>query len=201
MSLEGEKLAVQPIFGPLAKDLPLDRFRQYLLLLARVQVSPQLQSQVEPSDIVQQTLLEAHRQRGQFNGVSEGELVAWLRKILANNLADALRALNRAKRDVSRNRSLDAALEQSSVRLGSLLAADQTSPSGGAQQNEQAIKLADALAALPDAQREALVLQHWHGWSLAQIGGHMERTPVAVAGLIKRGVRQLRETLAEGDLG
>ena len=59
--------------------------------------------------------------------------------------------------------------------------------------------LADALAQLPDAQREALVLQHWHGWTLAQIGEHMERTPAAVAGLLKRGLKRLRDLLADPD--
>jgi RNA polymerase sigma-70 factor (ECF subfamily) len=58
--------------------------------------------------------------------------------------------------------------------------------------------LADALNRLPEAQREALVLQHWHGWSLDEIGRHLGRSPAAVAGLLKRGLRQLRQSLQEG---
>ena len=88
-------------------------------------------------------------------------------------------------------------MEQSSQRLGAWLAAEQSSPSQQARRHEQAVHLADALAKLPEAQREALVLQNWHGWSLAEIGEHMDRSPAAVAGLIKRGLGQLRGLLEE----
>ena len=84
-----------------------------------------------------------------------------------------------------------------SARLEAWLAAEQPSPSEQAQQNEQGLRLATALEALPTAQREALVLQHWHGWTLAQIAGHLGRSRAAVAGLIKRGLQHLREQLQE----
>jgi RNA polymerase sigma-70 factor (ECF subfamily) len=120
---------------------------------------------------------------------------AWLRRALANNLADELRRRAAGKRDAARQRSLEAELDQSSARLGEFLAADQSSPSAHAQREEQAVALARALAALPEAQREAIVLQHWHGWPLAQIAEHLGRTRAAVAGLIKRGLQALRESL------
>src|SRR5262249_53309463 len=101
------------------------------------------------------------------------------------------------KRDLARERSLEAALDASSARLEGWLAADQSSPSQQAQRNEQALALAGALAHLPEAQREALVLQHWHGWTLAQIAEHLGRSKVAVAGLIKRGLQQLRTQLQQ----
>jgi hypothetical protein len=107
----------------------LDRFRDYLVLLARVQMDARLRAQLNPSDIVQQTLLEAYRQREQFRGQDDAALAGWLRQILAHNLADAGRALGRARRDVARERSLEAVLEESSVRLHGALAADQSSPS------------------------------------------------------------------------
>jgi RNA polymerase sigma-70 factor (ECF subfamily) len=90
---------------------------------------------------------------------------------------------------------LEAALAESSARLEGWLAAEQSSPSQRAERNEEAFQLAIALEALPEAQREALVLQHWHGWSLAQIAEHLGRSRSAVAGLIKRGLQQLREAL------
>jgi len=179
------------------RDRALDQYREYLVMLARLQLDPRLRGKLDPSDVVQQTLLDAHRNQDQFRGRTDAERAAWLRRILAGNLVDALRAFGRAKRDVSRERSLETALDQSSRRLAAWLAAEQSSPSQQAQQHEQAVRLADALAKLPEAQREALVLQNWHGWSLAEIGEHMDRSPAAVAGLIKRGLKQLRGLLEE----
>ncbi len=180
-------------------DRALDQYREYLVMLARVQLDPRLREKLDPSDVVQQTLLDAHRKHDQFRGQTEAEKAAWLRQILAHNLVDALRAFGRAKRDVAREHSLEAALEQSSVRLEAWLAAEQSSPSQKAQRHERAVQLADALAELPEAQREALVLQNWHGWSLAEIGRHMDRSPAAVAGLLKRGLKQLRGLLQESE--
>ncbi len=170
---------------------PLERFRSYLLLLARRQCQAQPPARLDPSDVVQQTLLEAHRRQEQFRGTTDGERAAWLRQILAHNLADAERALHRARRDVGRERSLEIDLQRSSAELADFLAADQSSPSRRAERDEEAVRLADALARL----REALVLQHWHGLTLAQIGEKLDRTPVAVAGLLKRGLQRLRELL------
>jgi RNA polymerase sigma-70 factor (ECF subfamily) len=110
----------------------VEQFRDYLLMLARMQLGPASRIKVEASDMVQQTLLEAHRKRGQFRGGSEAEMAGWLRQLLAFNLADAARAAGRAKRDVTRERSLEAALEASSARLGAMLAADQSTPSWAA---------------------------------------------------------------------
>jgi RNA polymerase sigma-70 factor (ECF subfamily) len=180
-------------------DRALDQYREYLTMLARVQLDPRLRYKLDASDVVQQTLLDAHQRQEQFRGQTEAEKAAWLRQILARNLVDALRAFGRAKRDVARERSLHVAMEQSSQRLEAWLAAEQSSPSQKLDRHERAVQLANALAALPEAQREALVLQHWHGFSLAEIGQHMGRSPAAVAGLIKRGLRQLRGLLKEAD--
>jgi RNA polymerase sigma-70 factor (ECF subfamily) len=180
-----------------ANDQTLERFRAYLRLLARLHLDPLVRGKLDPSDVVQQTLLQAHRALDQFRGQSDAELAAWLRKILARNLARAVRDFARARRDLAREQSLEAALQESSVRLQAWLAAEQSSPSQQAERNEQALLLAEALERLPEAQREALVLQHWQGWSLARIGEQMGRSPEAVAGLIKRGLKQLRHLLRE----
>ena len=122
------------------------------------------------SGVVQQTFLEAHQKLHELNGATPEQLAGWLRQILAHNLADALRNLGAAKRDAARQRSLEAALDESSLRLGNWLASsDQSSPSLRLQRQERALQLADALAALPEAQREALVLRYWHDWPLARI--------------------------------
>ena len=174
-------------------------FRPYLHLLAQVQLDRRLRGKLDASDVVQQTLLEAYQKREQFRGRTEAEYLGWLRQMLAHNLADALRAFGQAKRDLARERSLHAALDQSSQNLEHWLAQEQSSPSQQAQRQEQALRLAEALSGLPEAQREALVLQHWHGWTLAQIARHLNRSHAAVAGLIKRGLAQLRNVLREAE--
>jgi RNA polymerase sigma-70 factor (ECF subfamily) len=176
-------------------DAALEPFREYLSLLARVQVDPRLRGKVDLSGVVQQTLLEAYRGLAVTAGWGEEQRLAWLRRILANNLTDEVRKLFTQGRDIARERSLEDALHASSACLESWLAAEQSSPSQHAERHEQAVRLANALAALPEAQREALVLQHWHGWSLAEIAAHLGRTPAAVAGLLHRGLQQLRTIL------
>jgi RNA polymerase sigma-70 factor (ECF subfamily) len=176
----------------------LERYRAYLCLLARLQLDGRPGDKLDASDVVQQTLLEAHQKRDQFRGRTDAEQAAWLRQILAHNLADAARALGRAKRDVARERSLDAALDASSCRLEAWLAAEQSSPSQHAVKNEQLLGLAAALAQLPDAQREAVVLHHLQGRPLADLAQHLGRSESAVAGLLHRGLKRLRELLGEG---
>jgi RNA polymerase sigma-70 factor (ECF subfamily) len=119
-------------------------------------------------------------------------MAAWLRRLLACNLADAVRALGRAKRDAGREQSLEAALHTSSARLEAWLAAEQSSPSERAERNEAILRLVDALSQLPEANRQALVLRHCQGLSLAEISTRLGRTPAAVAGLLKRGLAELR---------
>jgi RNA polymerase sigma-70 factor (ECF subfamily) len=170
----------------------LEKFRAYLTLMSRVRLDPRLQGKLDLSGVVQQTLLEAYQARHRIAHWNEAQQAAWLRRMLANNLTDEVRKLRTDGRDVEREQALDA----SSVRLEAWLAAEQSSPSEQAQRKETALQLADALEQLPADAREALVLQHWHGWTLAQIAEHLGRTPGAVAGLIHRGLQQLKKILA-----
>ncbi len=126
---------------------PLELYRDYLLMLARLQVDASLQGIIEPSDVVQQTLLRAHQRHEQFRGHSDGERAVWLRQILAHTMMDAFRKYGAevARRD----RSLELALEQSSCRLEALLAAGTASPSARYEHHEQFMRLADAAVAPP----------------------------------------------------
>lgn len=178
-----------------AEQCGLEKYRNYLRILAQVQLDPRLQAKLDASDVVQQTLLEAYQKQAEFRGSSEGELAAWLRKILVHNLADILQAFNRDKRDVGRECSLEQGLQASSARLDALAAAEELSPSQKLQRHEQATCLADAMAMLPETQREALVLHHWHGLKLPQIAQHLGRSEAAVAGLLKRALKHLRQVL------
>jgi RNA polymerase sigma-70 factor (ECF subfamily) len=178
-------------------SLPLERYREYLRLLARLQMDPQLRAKLDPSDVVQETLIQAHEKKDTFRGTSDGELAAWLRKILANNLAQALRRFGRQKRDLALERSLELAVEASSAVLEEWLAKDGSGPPQQAERNEGLERLALALARLPDAQREALELRHLQGRSVAEIGRQMGRSEASTAGLLRRGLKQMREFLAD----
>jgi RNA polymerase sigma-70 factor (ECF subfamily) len=177
---------------PGGDDLAVERFRTYLLVLARLQLGGHARPRLDASDLVQQTLMEAHRDRAQFRGQDPAEMAAWLRRLLACNLADAQRALVRGKRDVRREQSLEAALADSSIRLEGFLAAGGSSPSQQAAHNEDVLRLADALHALPEAQREAIVLHYWQGLPVAEVAERLGRSPAAVAGLLQRGLKALR---------
>jgi RNA polymerase sigma-70 factor (ECF subfamily) len=173
----------------------LEQFRSYLLLLARLRLDRRLQGKLDASDVVQQTLLEAHQGLGKLRGQTVGEQAAWLRQILARNLANAVRDLGRDKRNVAREQPLQAALDESASRLEVWLVAEQSSPSQQAERHERAVRLAEALAGLPENQREAVVLRHWQGCSLAEIAEVLGCTTAAVTGLLHRGMRKLREYL------
>jgi RNA polymerase sigma-70 factor (ECF subfamily) len=177
----------------------LDKFRAYLRLLARLHLDPRLRSRLDPSDLVQQALLEAYRSLDQFRGRTDAERAAWLRQILAHQMAHALRDMTRGKRDVNRERSLEQALEESSARLERWLVAEQADPAEQAQRNEEALRVAAALEQLPEAQREAVILHYWEGWTLPQVAEHLGRSPAAVAGLLHRGLKALRDPLTEPD--
>src|SRR5262249_25887643 len=117
------------------------------------------------------------------------------RQILARNLANLVRDLRRDKRDVAREQPLQAALDESASRLELWLAAEQSSPSQQIERHERAVCLAEALATLPENQREAVVLRHWHGCWLKEIGQRLGCTTAAVTGLLHRGLRTLRKQL------
>ena len=178
-------------------ERPLEPYGDYLRLLARLQLSPRLHAKLDASDIVQQTLLQAHANRAQFRGRTEAEWLAWLRAILANALAAAGRRFAAEARDLDREHSLEARLEQSASRLEGLLAADQSSPSERAVRGEELLRLAHAMACLPPDQQRVVELHHLKGLPVAEVAGRMGRTRPAVVGLLFRGLKRLRELLRE----
>jgi len=170
----------------------LERFRDYLRLLAQMQIDPRLRRDCDASDIVQAVLLRAHETEAGFRGSTQEELAAWLRTILAITLANTLRDRLRQRRDVRREVNLEQALNESSLHLSACV-----SPSALVHEKENALRLADALAKLPEPQREAITLKHLEGRSIVEVAKLMNRSPASVASLLRRGLARLRELLDE----
>lgn len=176
----------------------LELYRNYLMLLARTQIDRRLAGKVDPSDLVQETFLEAHRDFARFRGQSEAELVGWLRQILASNLTDLVRLYRQSgRRDVRLERRLADELARSSRVLASELASRQSSPSQQAVRREQAVLLADALKKLPDAYGEVIVLRHLEGLNFPDVARRMGRSLDSVEKLWVRALARLRHLLGE----
>jgi len=137
----------------------LEKLRTYLAFQVRRIVDPRLKNQLDLSGVVSQTWVEAWQTLNRIKDWNDAQKAAWLDQILGRNLKDEIDKLHAGCRDVRRQRSLDEALQQSSARLGNVLALEQSSPSQRAECNEQELQLAAAIERLPEDQREALVLQ------------------------------------------
>jgi RNA polymerase sigma-70 factor (ECF subfamily) len=178
---------------PGALDRLLESYRQYLKLLARTGIDHSLQGKADPSDLVQETFLKAHQHFRQFRGNNEVELTAWLRRILARNLADLTRRYHLAEsRRAGRERSLERLLNTSSQALDKLLANAAGSPSESAQRRELSVVLANALAELSEEQREVVVLHSLEERDWPEVALLMKRTAGAVRSLWVRALKQLR---------
>lgn len=179
----------------------LAAYQNYLLLLARTQLSQQVRSRVSPSDIVQETMLEAHCGFQNFAGSSDGEFFVWLRKILVNNLSRAIEQhLLTAKRDVRREvtqQTIHASLDQSALRLEAMLADQRPQVDSQASLQEDLIRLADALVQLPPDYRDVIVMRHFEDVSFAEIATRMNRSSGATRMLWLRAISQLKQLMKE----
>ncbi len=187
-----------------AREQLFDRYRHYLQVLARAELGRHLRTKCDPSDIVQQTLLEAHRDFGEFQGSREAELLAWLRCILAHNLFNEARHFAAQQRDAAREVSLEqmqAGVDQSSLALGNCLAGDGPSPSHAAAERESAVRLADALSRMPSDYQTVLLLRVFEELPAEEVARRMERTAGAVRMLQMRALAALREELAASEPG
>jgi RNA polymerase sigma-70 factor (ECF subfamily) len=168
----------------------LERFRAYLLLVANEELDTDLQAKLGASDLVQETLLEAHQDRSGFRGNTYGEFLGWLRQILLNNLANYRRHYQQTgKRRTAREFSLDADGSVSGFNVE--LVDDTTSPSGKAIRREEADALQGALDKLPDDYRQVLILRNREHLSFAEIGSRMNRSADAARMLWYRSFERL----------
>ena len=170
----------------------LEPYRGYLQLLAEWHLDPRLQSKIDASDVVQQTMQRAHAALADLRDRTPAVLAAWLRQILSSELMDTAKHYRRDRRNVGRERSIAHDIDQSSAGLEAWIIADQTSPSLAAARNENLLRLANALLQLPEDQREVVTLKHLKNMPLQQIAADLNRTTASVAGLLRRGLAQLR---------
>jgi RNA polymerase sigma-70 factor (ECF subfamily) len=177
------------------EEFSLESYRDYLALIARLEVDNQFLGKADISGVVQLTLLEAHQAWPKMAGKSELDTKRWLRSILAHNLIDEMRKLTAQARDVRREHSLEASLEESSIRIENWLAANDSSAMSRLSREEQMSQLARALSQIPDDQRIAVELHHLHGMSLADVAKRLDRSRGAVASLIFRGLSSIRKLL------
>jgi RNA polymerase sigma-70 factor (ECF subfamily) len=159
-----------------------------------MQIRRRLQGKVDPQDLVQEAFLEAHRDFAQFRGTSAAEFAHWLRRILATNLANLVRRYyGTQSRDIRLECQLEMDWDHSSRVLGQEVGAQQSTPSQQAVRREEAVRIADALEALPADYRDVLMMRHLEGLSFPEVARQMGRSVGSVEKLWARGLARLRE--------
>lgn len=183
----------------------LESYRNYLSVLADSRLDRKLRSRVSYSDIVQETMLLAHRDFAQFRGDSEREFLGWLRKILAHTLARVVEThVLTKKRDVRRDISMAniaAGIERSTMQLNFAIAARCRTPSSHARERERAVILADVMSSLSNAQREVLILRNMQGLKFTEVAELMKKSPAATKMLWMRAIKKLRHLYENRDEG
>jgi len=179
----------------------LELYRNYLSLLATGQIDRKLRGRISASDLVQETMMEAHRDFHQFRGSTEPEFIAWLRRILVNNMARAIEMHVLAeKRDVRREVSIEklkVSVERSTVQLGLAFAGREETPSVKLQQHERAVDLANQMSRLSAEHREVLMLRNLQSLPFKEVAERMDRSVPAAKMLWMRAIKKLRESYDE----
>lgn len=165
----------------------LESFRPYVRVMVRARGDHRLQGRIDESDLIQDALLEAHRGFASFHGSTVAELLAWLRKVVIRAAGHTLRGhLATGKRAVER--------EQSTHDV-SALADSSSSPSAKAMRHEEAARIAEAIARLPEEMQQVLLGRLVDGQTHADLAAHMSRTEISVRVLYSRSMHRLREEL------
>jgi RNA polymerase sigma-70 factor, ECF subfamily len=179
-----------------ARGALLEAHRPYLELLARVQLGRRLRAKTDAADVVQETFLEAHRDLPAFRGTTAAKFAAWLRQVLARNLANLVRHYYGTQaRDPRLELELAADLDQSSQALGAVPIAPQSTPSRQAVRREDAVRVAAALDALPPDYRAVLVLRYVEGLNFPAVAERLGRSVDSVEKLWVRGLARLRRSM------
>jgi len=176
----------------------LEYYRPYLRLLAKLQVATRLKKELDASDVVQETFLDAARDFPQFRGLSEPEFLAWLKRLLAANVADAHRRfLGTKKRNVLQESQVLELLDQSSAMLDQRMITRAASPSSSAERREEVVRLAAALERLRPAYHDVILLHHFQGMGFQQVAEQLGRSLDSVKNLWLRALVALKRQLGD----
>ncbi len=175
----------------------LQLYQNYLTILAATQLDRKLRQRMNPSDLVQETMLAAHCDFIKFRGSTEREFLVWLRQILINCLHHAVDAHVKAKmRNVRREVSVEranAALDRSAAGFAQVLEDRGPSPSTSLQEHERAVAFADQLAKLRPQYRDVIVLRNLQGLSFEEVADRMNRKPGNVRMMWLRAIDKLKQ--------
>ncbi len=181
-----------------ARDELFDKCRNYVAVVARGHVESWLRQKVDASDLIQQTLLEAHRGFDRFRGQSEGEWLAWLKQILKNNAADFVRHYRgTAKRQARREIPLHVQSNDRSDYIREPSDGGGETPSQIVIQHEDEIRLADAITKLSPDHQEVIMLRNVQRLPFDEIAEQMGRTRPATQMLWMRAVKKLQQVVKE----
>ncbi len=173
-----------------------DACRSYLAFVARTQVESWLQAKADASDLVQQTLLEAHRGFEHFEGRTEAEWLAWLRRILRHNAADLVRHYRGTdKRQARREVPFRQPGDDSQALGAPEPAGREPTPSQQLVARDRDLQIAAALDRLSPDHREVIVLRNLERLPFDVVAERMGRTRPAVQMLWARAIKKLQETL------
>ena len=171
-----------------------DHYRGYLLRVANEELQSGLAPKIAPSDLVQETFLQAARAFPKFTGKSENELRAWLRQILMNNLLDtADRFAGTQKRDISRECSLDE--KEHGPRLVDQFAGLPASPSAALQRSEDHLRVQRALDQLSKVEQQVIQMRSFDELPFEQIGATIGRSAEAARKVWSRAIEKLAQQL------
>ncbi len=178
-------------------------YGNYLNVLAVTHLDRRLRSRINPSDLVQETMLAAYRDLRDFRGTCEPEFMGWLRQILIHCLHRAVDVHVKAeKRDVRREKHIPDAIgatDSHSIDVELALATDDATPSQCAVAEERATALANELAKLPADYRDVILFRNFEGLSFDEIAKRMHRTPTAARMLWLRAMDKLRDSCSPID--
>lgn len=173
------------------------RYHSTMVEVARRKLGPRLRLKEDPDDLAQTTFREATRDFSQYRYQGEGSLLRWLIQILQNKIRDKAEFYSAGKRDLSRERAMEAKGDGDDDGRGPM---DFSSPDLTVTQvvarDENFELLRDALVELSEEHRRAITLVFFQGLSLRQAGERMGgRSEDAVRMMLRRAEAKLGDRL------